>query len=223
MQQWGIEIFPDLTCFHFSQVAQPAWLSLCHPHWDSVLPQMKYSTHILNFQNGNLSCSGWDPWKRHLKKLTRKRKILLRGNPLSSNLLQSWMGLVVRSQPWLSQHLSPTLNFWRNIMMMGQQGRKQSIKPTFDNCAASVGILWKLMDTIGDTQSMGLWMVKPKSFYERRKREPRPGQTSLPGFSGSTWRQMLTQSTPLSSAISAGALCTGSLAVLHVKFTARGM
>lgn len=82
MYQWDIEIFPNLTCFHCSQVPQPAWLSLCPPCWDSVLSQMKYSTRILSFQNGNLSCSGWDPLKSHLKKLKWKRKTPLRGNRL---------------------------------------------------------------------------------------------------------------------------------------------
>ena len=53
-----LKSFPNLTCFHCSQAIQPAWLSLCHPLWDSVLLQMKSSTHTLNFQNGNLSCSG---------------------------------------------------------------------------------------------------------------------------------------------------------------------
>lgn len=107
--------------------------------------------------------------------------------------------------------------------MMGKQETKQSTKPTFDISAASVGILLKPTGTVGDIQSTGLWMVKPKSFYERRKREPLPGQISLPRFSGSMWRQMLTRFTPLSSVTSAGASCTGSLAAPHMRFTSRGM
>jgi hypothetical protein len=47
---------------------------------------------------------------------------------------------------------------------MGKQETKQFTKPNFDTSAASVEILLKLMNTRGDTQSMGLWMLKPKAY-----------------------------------------------------------